>query len=155
MKKFKFFKKYFQIRYAIKEGIKQLKEYSKSFKKGNHWVSGEGIFTYYHNGEYGSFSCDSDPQVFHSYHDIYIMSFTNTINRKQIKCYREIIANLDNLCNEIRTNNKYRDSKFKLMMIEISEPGMNDYDAQLVLQFNNNSVDAFVKDLHILRINKS
>ena len=156
MKKFKLFKKYFQIKYAIKEGIKQLKEYSKSFKKGNYWVSGVGIFEYYDNGEFLFFSCETDPSVFYIYYDIYLDSSTNTFNWEQVKCYREIIANLDNLYDELKTKKKYSDSKFELLMIDIPEPGINDYDAQLDLVSNiHQYVSVFVKDLHVLRIKKS
>jgi hypothetical protein len=148
MKKYSYIKKYIQIT----DAIKHLKEYARSFKKGNHWVSGVGIFKYCDHDDDRFFTSDTDPCVYYIHYEINLDSSTDTFNWDQIKCYRDIIANLDNLYKEIRTNDKYRSSKFILWQIDISEPGMKDYDADLCISFENTSFVAYVKDLHIIRI---
>ena len=148
MKRYRYIKKYIQIT----DAIKHLKEYARSFRKGKHWVSGVGIFKYCDHGDDRFFTNETDPSVYYIHYDINLDSATDTFNWDQIKCYRDIIANLDHLYKEIRTNDKYRNSKLKLREIDISEPGMKDYDAELCISFDNCILVAYVKDLHITRI---
>ncbi len=150
--KYRYVKKYIQITNTIKH----LKEYARSFKKGKHWVSGVGNFIYYDDGDDRFFYCETDPSVYYIHYGINLDSSTDIFNWDQIKCYRDIIANLNNLYKEIRTNDKYRNSKFKLWDMNISEPGMKDYDADLFISCEDTSEDtsfiAYVKDLHLVQI---
>ena len=139
---------YIQTRYYIRLLI----DYLQSIKKGNYWVSGVGLFMYYDDCEESFFYRKYETEAFDITYDINLNSSSDTFNWEQIRYYREIISNLDQLYKEIRTNDNYRDSKIILKQINISEPGIGDYDASLGLRINGKSLYVFIKDLQILRI---
>ncbi|MHB9140815.1 MAG: hypothetical protein ACYC25_02950 [Paludibacter sp.] len=147
--------------------IKHLLDYLRSFKKGNYWVRGVGNFMYFADREtcegckdredckdceFRFFYREWEHKLFNIDHDINFNSSTDTFNWEQVKSYREIISNLENLYEELRTNYKYKDSEIEFMIITILEPGKNDYDAGLVFRVDGNSIYAVIKDLHIIRI---